>query len=157
MVVFDGVGNDGEAVVELPLELREVADVIDAFVETADEFGRDGLNGNFFITDGGEDDEQFGGELGFAGFVHGNLSDEVPGAFGIFDMPIELARLADGQEIFEGGAPDVIRRNLKRAAQQFGMRSGEVFEVIRGSWPTDPFRNVHGEKIRASQETIDGF
>jgi len=68
-VGFDGVGEDGEVVVEFLLELGDVADVVDSFVEAARKLGGDGLNGDALVGDGGEDDEHLGGDLRLVGFV----------------------------------------------------------------------------------------
>ena len=57
----DGVGDGGDIEGELALELSDIADVVHALVEAAAEFGSDGLDGNAFIGDGGEDEEQLEG------------------------------------------------------------------------------------------------
>ena len=66
----------------LALELGHVAHVIDALVEAAAEFGRDGLDGNAFVGDGGKNDEQLDRALRAIGLVHRNFRDEVAGALG---------------------------------------------------------------------------
>ena len=45
----DGEGNDAEVLVELFLELREVPDVIDPFVESSGEFWGDRLDRYAFL------------------------------------------------------------------------------------------------------------
>ena len=58
----------GDADVRLKLfeEGSNIADIIDALVETARELGRQGLDGNTRIGQGGEDDDEFGGLWGMA-------------------------------------------------------------------------------------------
>ena len=58
--------NDGEVLVELPLELGDIAHIINALVEAARELGCDGLQGNPLVGERGEDDEQFGGVWGLS-------------------------------------------------------------------------------------------
>jgi len=50
LVLAGGVGDHGEVVVELLGKLREVANVIHAFVEAARELGRNGLDGDLLIA-----------------------------------------------------------------------------------------------------------
>lgn len=98
-VGFDGVSEDGEVVVELLLELSDVADVVDSLVKAAGELGRDGLDGDALVGDGGEDDEHLGGDLGGVSFVHGNFGDEVIGAaFGCEDVVVDRLGLLGGLE-----------------------------------------------------------
>src|ERR1700678_2101052 len=73
----DGISDGCNIERKLVLELRYVADIIDAFVEAAAEFRRYGLDGNAFGGDGSEDDEQLDGALSAVGFVHRDLGDEV--------------------------------------------------------------------------------
>ena len=49
------MGNDGEVVIEFLFELNDIANVIDAFVETSCEFRGDGLDRDSLVGDGGED------------------------------------------------------------------------------------------------------
>ena len=76
-ILLDRVSDHGEVVVEFALELREVADIIHAFVEAAREFRGDGLDTHVFVGKRGEDNEEFRWRLRGIGFVHRNLGDEV--------------------------------------------------------------------------------
>ena len=75
-VALHGVGDHGQVAREFLFELLDVAHVIHAFVEAAGEFGRDGLDGNSFIGDGRQNQQQLGRRLRRIGFVHGNFGDE---------------------------------------------------------------------------------
>src|ERR1700677_2193044 len=65
--------NGREVLVELLAELRNVTYVIYALVKPPGELGRDGLDGNFFIRDGREDDEQLHRRLGQISLIHRDL------------------------------------------------------------------------------------
>jgi hypothetical protein len=77
--LLDGVIDGGDVQTEFAIELGDVAHVVDALVEAATEFGGDGLHGNAFVGDGGENDEQLDWALGAIGLVHGDFRDKVAG------------------------------------------------------------------------------
>ena len=60
-----GPGNSSGVEVEFASEGGDIADVVNAFVEAATEFWRNGLDRNGFVRNGGEDDEKLPPE--FAG------------------------------------------------------------------------------------------
>lgn len=163
-VGFDGVSEDGEVVVELLLELGDVADVVDSFVETSGEFRRDGLDGNSLVGDGGEDDEHLGGDLWVVGLVHGDLGDEVVGAtlggddvvvdgFGLLGRFEELVRglLDELAGDFEGGvnAFDVY------GADELGVVCDEGFDVGRVGGFADVVGDVEGEEVTRGDKAVD--
>lgn len=103
-VGFDGVGEDGEVVVELLFELGDIADVVDSFIESTGELWRDGLDGDPLVGDGGENDEHLSGDLGVVGFVHRDFGHEVIGAaFCGDDVVVNRAGLLGGFEELVGG------------------------------------------------------
>ena len=101
--LLDGVGDGRNVQRKLAFELRHVAHIVHALVEAAAELGRDGLDGDAFIGDGGQDDEQLGGTLRAVGLVHRDLGNEVAFALGVYDFAVDLAGLLDGGEILLSG------------------------------------------------------
>src|SRR5262249_40389791 len=90
-VALHGEGNHGEVFGELFFKLLDIADVIDAFIETAGEFRRDGLDGNTGVGNGGENQEQLGGSLRRIGFVHGNFGHEGTGRLPGGEVAVDLS------------------------------------------------------------------
>jgi len=92
-------------------KLRDVADVINALVETTCEFRRDGLDWNLFVSQSREDDEQFQRRLRAVRFVHRNFRDETAFTLGLRDATVNFPGLGDSRKIFI------------RDASEFGVRS----------------------------------
>src|SRR6516165_10148837 len=65
----DGKGNDAQVFVKLPLELREIPNVIDPFVKSSGELWSDRLNRDAFLGNHRQDEEQFHRVLGRVGLV----------------------------------------------------------------------------------------
>ena len=108
------MGDDGQIVAEFALELGHFAHVIHAFVESAAELGRDGLQGNLRVAQRGQNNQQFGRRLRRVGLVHRNFGGEISRAFGAHDALINAARRLDGGQIFGGNLFDLGARSLKR-------------------------------------------
>src|SRR5207248_802363 len=68
----NGERDDAQVFVEFLFKLREVADVIDAFVKPARELRRDGLRRDALAGDHGEDQKKLGGRLRRVGLIHGD-------------------------------------------------------------------------------------
>ena len=113
-VLPDGEGDHGQVVVELLLELGDVAHVIDALVEAAGELGGDGLDRNPLVGDGGQDDQQFGRCLRRVGLVHRNFGDEVAAAAFLVHVAVDGARLLHGREILAGDLRDGVAGDGER-------------------------------------------
>ena len=164
-VFLDGEGDDGEVVVEFFLELLHVADVVHTFVETTSELGRNGLDGNLFIGNRGEDDEQLRRRLRTVGFVHGHFGDEVGRAFGFDDVLINLARVLHGEQKLGGDLLDVVARGRERLfdlwdddlADEFGVAVNEGLERGGVGGFADAVGDVNGEEIRVGDKAIHGF
>ena len=150
------------------LELRHVADVIDALVEAAGEFGGDRLDGDLLVGDRRENHQQFGRRLRAVGLVHRHFGDEVAGALGGGDVPIDLAgvlhRRADTCPRCARHRPrvDVERRRDARnlhAADQFGMPVDEGLDgagVGRLRRSNRPRRSCRSRKRRGSRPPFRG-
>ena len=92
-VLPHGVGDDGEVVVKLLLELREVADVVNALVEAAGELRRDRLQTDAFVRERREDHQQLRRRLRRVGFIHRDFGDQVvlrPSSAG--DVAVDVSR-----------------------------------------------------------------
>lgn len=164
-VFLDGKGDDGEVFVKFFFELFQVANVIDAFVEAAGEFGRDGLEWNFLRGQSSEDDEQFGRRLRAVGFIHGNFSDEIFRALRFDDVLINFSGVLCGEQKFVGDAFDFGAGDGERmvdvrdgdGADEFGMGVDEGFHVRGDGGFADAVGDVDGEEIGRRDKTIDGF
>ena len=164
-VLLDGKGDDGEVFVEFLLELLHIADVIHAFVEAAGEFRRDGLDGNLFVGERGQNDEQFRRRLRAVGFVHRNFGDEICLAFGLGDVPVNFPGVLHGEQIFAGDALDVRAGGFKRPvnvgddnfAGQFGMTVGKRLHVFGLGGLANRVGHVNGEEIRIGHEAVHRF
>ncbi len=88
-----------------------VAYVVDSFVEASAKFWRDGLDGNSFIGDSGEDDEELRRRLRCVGLVHGDFRDEVSLPFCGFDFAVDFACFLYGEEKLFGGSAKLIWRD----------------------------------------------
>src|SRR5581483_674888 len=104
---LDGEANDRQMVVKLALETRDVADVFDSFIEAPDEFRGDGLDGNLFVGNGGQDDEQFCGGLWIVCLIHGNLDDKIVRALGVAYVPVNFGGFVHGQQILACGGVSI--------------------------------------------------
>ena len=161
-VARDGECDHGEIVLEFLLELREVADVVHALVEAAGEFRRDGLCADFFIGDGGENDEQFGRSLRRVGLVHRDFGDEVRLALFRSDVAVDFPRVLHSEEILRDDALDVRARGREgrrdarngNGADKFRMANHECRHVIRRRGFADRVGDIEGEKIGAGEEAI---
>mgnify|MGYP006080570085 FL=1 len=164
-VSFDGVSEDGEVVVELLLELGNVADVVDSLVKAAGELGRDGLDGDALVSDGGENDEHLGGDLGVVGLVHGDFGDEVIGAaLGRDDVIVDCLGFLSGLEELVGSFFDELTGDFERGvdalnghgADEFGVIGDEGFDVFGCGGFADVVCDVEGEEVTGSDEAVDG-
>ena len=163
MVGLDGVGDDGEVVVEFFFKLRHIADVIDAFVEAASEFRCDGLHGHAGIAEGGEDDQQFGGRLGAIGFIHGDFGDKVI-ALVHDDVLIDGTGFLRGEQEFVGNARGFFFGDLEGGidardgdgADELGVAGEKGADVFRAGGLADVIGDVEREEIAGIEEAIDG-
>jgi hypothetical protein len=94
--VADGESDGGKIEGEFFGEFGDLALVVDTFVEAAGKFWRDGLDGDGFVGDGGEDGEKVGGRLWRVGFVDRDFGDEVRLAFLLRDVAVDAAGFLDG-------------------------------------------------------------
>ena len=164
-VGFDGVREDGEVVVELLLELGDVADVVDSFVKAASELRRDGLDGDALVGDGGEDDEHLGWDLWVVGLVHGDFSDEVIGAaFGCEDVIVDRFGLLGGFQELVRGLFDKLAGDFEwsidaldiHGADELGVICNEGFHVFWCGGFADVICDVEGEEVTRGDEAVDG-
>lgn len=148
-IAFNDKGDDGEVLVKLLLELREISDVIDAFVEASGELRRDRLRRDAFIGDRGEDHEQLRWRLRRVGLIHRNLGDHVPRALLSGDVTINFPSFLHGEQELAGNALDLGARGLKgcvdlgncNGADQLGMT------VHRRGGVSDGIRYIEREKV----------
>ena len=70
IVIVDFGEKSADKFGQWPFDRRDIAHVIHALVEAAGELRRDGLDRDFLVSDGCEDDEQLGRRLRRIGFVH---------------------------------------------------------------------------------------
>src|SRR5204863_8198903 len=131
----DGVRDDGDVLVELLLELRHVADVIDALVEAARELRRYRLGGNPLIRNRGEDDEEFGRRLRAVGLVHRDLRDEVALALQLRDAAVDAPGVLDGLEVLRGDALVLGARRLERLRDAGNLKAADEFGVALDESP----------------------
>ncbi len=146
------------------LELGDVSDVIDTFVEASGELGSDGLDGNFLIGEGGEDDEEFGRGLGAVGLIHGNFGDEIL-AFDGNDVVVDRLGLLGGFEELVGGFLHIGSGYFERridafdadGADEFGVVVDECGDVGRVGGFADVIGDIEGEEITWGDEAVHGL
>ena len=109
-VTRDRVGDDREVVVKLAFKGHQISDVIDAFIKATGELWRDGLHANFFIGQGGKNDQQFWWSLREIGFVHRHLGDDVGFTFGGANVTVDARGFLRGEQIFRRGVFNVCAR-----------------------------------------------
>ena len=164
-ILLHRMGDDAEVVIELAFELGEVADVIDALVETAGELRRDGLDRHAFVGDGREDDEQLRRGLRAVGLVHRDLGDETADALHGDDVAVDLAGFLDGEEELGGRALDVGARGGERTVDAGKGDRADEFRVAvdeglhRGGIGGlgDEVGDVDGEEVGDADEALDGL
>lgn len=165
VVGFYGMRDDGEVIIEFLFKLRDVSDVIDAFIKTAGEFWSDGLNRNALVGNGGEDDEHFRRGLRGVGFIHGDFCDEViNAALSRQDVVVDGFRFLGGFEKLFGGFFDEFFRDFEwggdpldaDATDEFGMVLDEGGNVFWGGGFADIVSNIKGEEVAWGDETVDG-
>ncbi len=124
--------EDGEVVVKFLLELGDVADVVDTLIKAAGEFGCDSLDGDALVSDGSEDDEHLGGDLGVVGFVHGDFGDEVIGAaFGCDDVVVDRSGFLGGFEELVGCFFDELSGDFEWGVDAFDFHGADELGVTR--------------------------
>ena len=163
-VFFDGERNHGEVGVKLLFKLGHVPDIIDAFVEAAGELWRDGLHGDAFVGDGGENHQQFRRCLWPVRFVHGNFRDKA-GAFGLLNVPVNASGFLHRAQVLADDAPNVGARNLQghldawdfHAPDQFAVSINKRFHLRIAGRAANEVGHVHGEKIRVRDEPVHRF
>ncbi len=163
-VLLDGEGDGGDVLAKLAGELGDVADVVDALVEAAGELGRDGLDGNLLVGDGGEDDEQLDGRLGRVGLVHRDLGDEVAFSLPLDEETIDAASVLDGGEELVGDRADeglIGVEGLGDAgdadgSDELGVARDEGFHVGWVGRLADHLSDVEGEEVAGREEALDG-
>ena len=162
---FDGVCEDGKVVVKLLLELGDVADVVDSFVKAPGELGRDGLDWDGLVGDGGKDDEHLGRDLGGVGLVHRDFSHEViDTALCGDDVVVDRFGLLGGFEELVCCFRDEFFRDFQWGldafdfyrADELGVIGNESFEVGRSGRFTNVVGDVESEEVTGSDEAVDG-
>ncbi len=164
-VSADGVGDDGEILGKFLLEACNIADVVHAFVETAAEFRRDGLDGDVLIGNGGEDDEQFGRRLRGIGFVHANFGDEVPLPFERLNKAVNASGIHHGKQEVIGNAGDVIAGDFQgsidprngEGTDQFRVAIDKGFDHLGISGLANGTGDINGEKVAGGREELGGI
>ena len=159
------VGDDGEVVVELALELREVADVVHAFVETSGELRRDGLRINPCVGEEGENDEQLRRRLRGVGLVHGDFGDEFLRALHSLDVVGNLPSFPSGTEVFPSDGTDTGCIRLKglfnprdgHGADEFRVLGQEPLDVALLGLLPDAVGDINGEEVGAGEKLVHGF
>src|SRR5947209_2105089 len=135
IITAHGVSDDGDVFIKLLLELRHVADVVNALVEAAGELRRDGLGRNLLIRNRGEDDEEFGWRLRAVGLVHRDLRDEVALALQLRDVAVDAPGVPDGLEVLRGDALDLGARRLERLRDAGNLKAADEFGVALDESP----------------------
>lgn len=92
----NGKRDDAQVFIKFLLELRKVADVINALVEASGELRRDRLRRDTFSRDHCEDEQQLGWRLRRVGFVHRHFGDKSARPLSLCDMPIDAAGFLHG-------------------------------------------------------------
>ena len=164
-IASDGLGDDRQVVVELPLELRHVTHVVHALVEAAGEFGRDGLNGYAGIGQRGQDDQQRGWRLRGVGLVHGHLGDEASDTLRRGDVAVQRPGFLSGLEELGGDATDVVGRGHQRlgdprddlGSDQLRMAIQEGLHRLGGRGLSDEVGDVDRVEVAVRQEAPHRF
>ena len=164
-IASDGFCDNGQVVVELPLELGHITDIIHALVETAGEFRCDGLHRHAGLSQRCQDDHQGRWGLRRVGLVHGHLGDEAPHALGFCDVPIQRAGLLGGLEELGGDVLDILASRDERFgntrydldSDQLGMPLQEGFDRFGGGRLTNEIGHIDGVEIAVRQEAPHRF
>ena len=164
-IASDGLGDNGQVVVELPLELGDITDIIHALVEATGEFRRDGLHGHSGLGQRCQDDHQGRRGLRRVGFIHGHFGDEAPRALGLRDVPIQRPGLLSGLEELGGDPPDILASRDERfgntrydlGSDQLGMPFQEGFDCLGSGRLTNEIGHIDGVEIAVRQEAPHRF
>src|SRR5437879_1205621 len=113
LVIFHRKANNRDVLAKFLFELRDVPGVVHPFVEAPSEFRSYGLNGNPFVSDRGQNYEQFRRSLRLIRLINGNFGDETSTIFFIGDVAVNPGRLLNGEQIFTGDFLDLRRRRLE--------------------------------------------
>src|SRR6202789_2180765 len=106
--------NRSKILVELLAELRDIAHIIDAFVEPPCKLRRNRLNRNILIRNRSQNDQQFDRSLRRIGLIHRDLRDEASFALVLHQKPIDLSRMLNRRKELVGNALDKCRVGLER-------------------------------------------
>ena len=164
-IASDGLGDNGQVVVELSLELGDITDIIHALVEAAGEFRRDGLHGHTGLSQCCQDDHQGRRGLRRIGFIHGYLGDEASDAFDGGDVPIQRPGLLSGLEELGGDPPDILASRDQRFgntrydldSDQLGMPFQEGFDCLGCGRLTNEIGHIDGVEVAVRQEASHCF
>ena len=160
---FHGIPENGDVFGELALELRDVADIVDALVEPAAETRRDGLHGDPRVGDGGQDQQQLSGRLRPDGLVHRDFGDESRLAACLKDATVDAGGLADGVQIGGRRALGHLPGDNERAgyagnvdpADEVGVAVEELLDDAGPGGLADRTRHVEREEVRRGDEALD--
>src|SRR4051794_954026 len=128
---------DCQVRLEFLLKLRDVAHVIHPFVEAPREFRGDRLNGDAFVRDSRQNDQQLWWRLRTLGLIHRNLGDELALTLLLRDMAVSFAGFLYRCQIPASDSLDLGLARLKRepwhrnVPDQFRMALDEPFEGFR--------------------------
>src|ERR1700738_4604546 len=100
---LDREGNDAQVLVEFFFKLREVAHVIDPFVEPPGELRSDGWNRYPLLADHRQDQEQFHGILRQIGLVDRDFGYKSLRTLPFLEMTVNPTCLLHGEQKLAGG------------------------------------------------------
>ena len=161
--VIDRIGDGGNIKSEFVLELFEISLIVDALIKTATEFGRNGLDWDAFVGNGGKNDEKFEGSLCAVRLVHRYLGDEVSFFSGVHDDAIDFSGLLHcGEVLLRGFSQKVgrdaegFRESLERnGGEEFGMAIHELIDFVGRGGLADEVRYIDGVEIAGGDEASD--
>jgi hypothetical protein len=163
--VSDGISNRRDIQREFLLELRNVANVIHALVEATTELGSNGLDGDSFIRDCRENDQQLHRRLCGIRLVHRDFRNEIALSFCLGDGAIDLAGLLDCCEKFMGCLLQRVLRNFElivnafelHTSQQFRMPLYKAIDVGVCGGLTNEIGDIDGVEVAGRKEAADGL
>src|SRR5947209_20544893 len=117
--------DDSDVVGELFPEFRDISDIINPLVEAPGELGRDSLNRNTAVRNGGEDNEQFGRRLRRIRLVHRDFCYKVAPSFCMLDCGIDGRGASNRFQVLARRGSQKLFRNFECADSLDGDLTGE--------------------------------
>jgi len=111
-----------------------------------------------------ENHQQFRRRLRSISFIHRDFSDEIPCAFNLCDVAVDLSRFLDCEKILACDFFDLRSRCVewalnvwnRDASNQFRMSADKAFDCATIGWRANPISHIDGVKVRVRYKSVNG-